>query len=280
MKSIPALLLAHMQGSVTTLCTMWKITLTNGTVKTFTDLDQDVVYGGLTYLASTGYTASAVDSSSQLNPDNMELEGFLQSPTITDADIHSGIWDYAEILVFEVNYVDPTMGANILRSGTLGEVKGGRSKFTVEIRGLMQAYSRTIVRLTTKECNADLGDTRCKIVLSAWTVAGTVSSVATNRTITTTGFTQAAQWFTGGKLTFTSGLNIGLSMEVKQSTGNVLELHEKMPFAIAAGDTFSVYAGCSKRFEEDCRVKFNNVVNFRGFPHLPGHSIYKPGGVT
>lgn len=280
MKAIPAALLAHMQGEVTTLCTMWKVTLTNGTILTFTDLDQDVVYEGRTYLASSGYTASAVDSSSQLNPDNMELEGFLQNPAITDADIHSGTWDYAAILVFEVNYVDPTMGINILRAGTLGEVKGGRSKFTVEIRGLMQAYSRTIVRLTTKECNADLGDTRCKVVLAPWTLTGAVASVSTNRVITTTGFSRPLNWFTGGKLTFTSGLNNGLSMEVKLSNDNTLELHESMPFAIVTGDTFSVYAGCAKRFDEDCRLKFNNVVNFRGFPHLPGHAIYKTGGVA
>jgi hypothetical protein len=38
---------------------------------------------------------------------------------------------------------------------------------------------------------------------------------------------------------------------------------------IAIGDTFVIRAGCDKRLET-CRAKFTNVVNFRGFPHIPG----------
>jgi uncharacterized phage protein (TIGR02218 family) len=30
-----------------------------------------------------------------------------------------------------------------------------------------------------------------------------------------------------------------------------------------------VVAGCDKRLE-NCRDRFANVVNFRGFPHIPG----------
>ena len=69
---------------------------------------------------------------------------------------------------------------------------------------------------------------------------------------------------------WTSGLNIGLSMEVKTYTvGNVL-LQMPMPFEIAAGDAFNIVAGCAKRRFEDCRDKFSNVLNFRGFPDVPG----------
>ncbi len=39
---------------------------------------------------------------------------------------------------------------------------------------------------------------------------------------------------------------------------------------IQVGDTFDVIAGCRKRLTEDCKVKFNNVLNFQGEPHLPG----------
>ena len=36
------------------------------------------------------------------------------------------------------------------------------------------------------------------------------------------------------------------------------------------GDTFSVVAGCDKKFAT-CKAKFANALNFRGFPHLPGN---------
>ena len=45
-----------------------------------------------------------------------------------------------------------------------------------------------------------------------------------------------------------------------------------MPEAIAAGDTFIVTAGCDKRFQT-CHDRFNNVLNFRGFPHIPGNDF-------
>ena len=45
-----------------------------------------------------------------------------------------------------------------------------------------------------------------------------------------------------------------------------------MPEPIAAGDTFDVTAGCDKQFST-CHDKFANVVNFRGFPHIPGNDF-------
>ena len=34
-------------------------------------------------------------------------------------------------------------------------------------------------------------------------------------------------------------------------------------------DAFTVTAGCDKSFRT-CKAKFDNAVNFRGFPHVPG----------
>ena len=50
------------------------------------------------------------------------------------------------------------------------------------------------------------------------------------------------------------------------------ELWQAMPQPIAPGDTFIVTAGCDKRFAT-CRDRFTNVVNFRGFPHIPGNDF-------
>jgi uncharacterized phage protein (TIGR02218 family) len=78
-------------------------------------------------------------------------------------------------------------------------------------------------------------------------------------------------------LTFTSGDNSTLDMEVKKQTfisgsSHKIELFEKMPFAIDVGDTLSITAGCDKLIAT-CKTKFNNIVNFRGFPTIPGPSL-------
>lgn len=51
-----------------------------------------------------------------------------------------------------------------------------------------------------------------------------------------------------------------------------LALWQAMPDPIAAGDTFTVTAGCDKTFAT-CHDRFDNVVNFRGFPHIPGNDF-------
>ncbi len=82
-------------------------------------------------------------------------------------------------------------------------------------------------------------------------------------------------WFTAGKLTFTSGANFGLGIEVKthkNDSGVGLVLWQAMPQPIAAGDGFIVTAGCDKRFST-CGNRFNNTVNFRGFPQIPGNDF-------
>lgn len=40
---------------------------------------------------------------------------------------------------------------------------------------------------------------------------------------------------------------------------------------MASGDVFDVVAGCDKR-KETCAAKFSNLVNFRGFPFMPGEN--------
>jgi uncharacterized phage protein (TIGR02218 family) len=268
--------MAHYAQGTTTLATCWKATLTNGTVVAATSHDQNIALAGVTYQSVAAYTPSDIASASDLSVDNLELEAFLASPHITEADLHSGIWDYAAIEMFEVNYANLSQGRNLLRKGTLGEVKGGQAKFTAELRGLMQAFTRRIVHITTKECTADLGDARCKVDLAPWTVTGTITAVTNNREFADSSRAEPSGWFLGGKITFTSGLNSGLGMEVKASYagGGAIELQEFMPFDVAVGDSYTMYAGCPKRFAEDCRDKFNNTVNFRGFPHLPGSRAY------
>jgi len=50
------------------------------------------------------------------------------------------------------------------------------------------------------------------------------------------------------------------------------DLWQRAPQAIAVGDTFRVTAGCDKTHAA-CRDRFKNILNFRGFPHMPGNDF-------
>lgn len=273
MKTVPSALATHLAGEVTTLCTLWRLTRRDGTVMRFTDHSEDVVLGSETFEASTGYSRSAIAANSALQVDNVDLEGMLDSAAITEDDLRAGIYDFAAVDVLMVNWASPSDGALTLRTGTLGEVSLATGTFTAELRGLAQALQTQIIELITPDCRATFGDARCGYDLSTVTETGTVATVATARRVVTVTLTgaRASGFFSGGLLTWTSGLNNGRAVEVKEHSGSTFTLFLPTGYVIAVGDAFSVSAGCPKTLAA-C-VAFDNVVNFRGFPWVPGNDV-------
>lgn len=273
MKTLSGPLTAHLLQEVTTLATCWKVTLRDATILGFTDHVADLIISGVTYDAATGYTPSAVQTSASLEVDNLELLGGLDETAINATDLIAGKWDFARVEIFQVNYLDLTMGTLPLRSGTLGQVTRNKSMFQAELRGVSQALTQGIGRLHMPGCDADLGDARCGINLATFpdgTVSGSVSTVVSRIAFLDASLLQPADWFAGGLLTFTSGFNNGFAREVKSfGGGGVITLQAAMPFAVAIADTYSMTAGCDKSLAT-CQAKFSNTINFRGFPHLPG----------
>lgn len=166
MKSITTALANHLKEAATTLTTCWKITRMDGEVYTFTELDRDVTVEGLVYKSTGGFNKSAVKSTGTFAVDNMEVNGFLSDDTIPDIELRNGAFDYAEVEIFIVNYMDPGMGTLKLRYGFFGEVKTAPSgMFLVELRGLIQLLTAKVVQTYAPECKADLGDRKCKVML-------------------------------------------------------------------------------------------------------------------
>ncbi len=274
MKDITPALAAHLAGDVTRLASCWKLTRRDAVVLGFTDHDVDIVFGGVTFRAATGFNPSAIQNTGSLSVDNLDVEGMLTSGSITEADILAGLYDFAEIEIFQVNYTDLSQGSLKLKRGWLGEVAHYKQQFIAEVRGLTQRLSQTIGELYSASCRATLGDSRCKVDLSLSTVIGSVTSAVSNLQFLDTTRTEPSGIYSFGTVTFTSGANAGFSMEVKEyvlipSTAGQVSLVLPMPYAIGPGDTYSLTLGCDKTINT-CFARFNNVVNFRGEPLVPG----------
>ncbi len=271
MKPISTALQAHLDGELTTLAYLVKITRVDGVVKGFTTFDQNLVVGGVTYKADGAFTPSALESTSGLATDNLEITGILNSSDITDADIEAGLYDHARVDMYACNWADLTQGAVQLRRGWLGQVGLSGGHYVAELRGLHDLLQRPIGATYTPECRYDLGDGNCTVDIAALTVSGAVTSVTDNATFADYTRSEADQFFNYGKLTWTDGANSGLSMEVKNWDGVnlVFTLWLPLPNAIQVNDAYTVYPGCDKRFNT-CQTKFGNAVNFGGFPYVPG----------
>ncbi len=277
MRAIPPALQAKLDSGVTTLCRCWVITRNDGATQGFTDHDQDVTLDSVTCLAGSGLTGSEVTETLGLAVAGSEMSGALSADTLNEDDLAAGCYDAAGVEIWLTDWSEPSLRV-LLAKGTLGEVKREGLAFTAEVRGLSDRLAQDSGRLYTATCSADLGDGRCKIELAGadFTGTGAVTALSATSTFTASGLDGFADgWFTGGKLTFTSGANAGLGVEVKshgKASVVTLDLWQAMPQPIQGGDAFTVTAGCDKRFAT-CHDKFNNVVNFRGFPHIPGNDF-------
>lgn len=269
MKVIPGALQTLLDSGSATLATIWKVTRTDGTVIGFTDHDTDLVISAVTYQSATGYTRTAIQSTSDLSVDNVELDGLIAASAVSEDDLRGNKYQGAEVRVSVCDYTNPT--PVLLRRGWIGKIPVRDGIYVAEMRGISDRLQQTIGRVYGRECDADFGDARCGIDATA----GAHNATGTVGTVTSDGeFYDAARTETkwiAGKLTWTSGDNDGVSIEVKGADGaGNIELWMAMPKPIAIGDTYAIRAGCQKRRVEDCITLYNNAVNFRGFDTIPG----------
>ena len=276
MKAVSSELAAHLEGDVLTLATCWRLARSDGVVFRATDHDGDLAVEGEIYRARAGYSRTAVASEAGLAVGNVDLEGVLDDAGLDADALRAGLYDGAEVRIFVVNWQDPSQGILRLRRGWLGEVMlSSEGQWRTELRGMSQVLAQRLIEPYTPDCRADLGDARCGVEIGdpQWTRPGLVTAP-----LDALSFTAAIDitdkpddWFAGGVIRFTSGQNSGRAIEVRGSdlaTGDLV-LSFPPPFPVGTGDAFEIYPGCDKRLST-CITRFDNVLNFRGDPFVPG----------
>jgi uncharacterized phage protein (TIGR02218 family) len=278
MKIIPPALQDKLDAGVTTLCRCWVVTRNDGVTQGFTDHDEDVVVNGVTCRAATGLVSSEATQQLGLAVTGSEIFGALNDASLSESDLAAGRYDAAAIEIWLVDWSEPALKVRLAK-GVLGEVRRAGNSFGAEVRGLAHRLNEESGRRFSASCSADLGDARCAIDLNgpAFRGEGAISAVTGTSSFKASGLDAFADgWFSRGRLTFISGANDSISVEVKTHRvgleGAVIELWQAMPEPLVNGAAFVVTAGCDKRFDT-CVAKFDNAVNFRGFPHIPGNDF-------
>jgi uncharacterized phage protein (TIGR02218 family) len=278
MKSFSPALAAHLASGATTLCSCWRIKRADNVVLGFTDHDRTISFGGVDHEPDSGLDGSSAVSHAGLQVGGLDITGAFSSDRITESDLEAGLYDDARVEAWLVNWAAPSE-RHLMRVGSIGEVRRAGSAFTAEVRSLSHALDQERGRIFRATCDADLGDARCTVNLASpdWTASAIVSETdGSARIRASVPGSRPTGFFDQGTLTFASGANSGGKTEVlrhvRDSAGDHVELWQPMAKPIEAGDAFTITAGCDKHFST-CRDRFDNVVHFRGFPHMPGNDF-------
>ncbi|MGD9545202.1 MAG: DUF2163 domain-containing protein [Methylocystis sp.] len=275
MLSLSPSMQAKLDHRATTFCHCWRISRHDAAVMGFTDHDRDLTFNGVTFRANTGLSASQVESSVGFAPGAGDAAGALSDESLTEVDLLNGLYDGASVETWLVDWSE-VADRVLLDVATIGEVRRGETAFSAELRSSAHLFDQQQGRAFQRSCSADLGDARCgfDLMTPGFHATGVVVAFAGGVLDVDLSESFDGGFFAGGALTFASGANEGARCTLKSHLQDDLRARVTLwtppGGAVLAGDAVLVTAGCDKS-PTSCRLKFANIVNFRGFPHMPGN---------
>jgi uncharacterized phage protein (TIGR02218 family) len=282
---VVSLALYSSQPCVTGRAQCWRIARVDGTVFAYTTHDQPITSMGTTFIPCDSLRASASGQSASVNKvgaGDIEAVGLISDDGLTEEDLYGGLFDGATVEVFEIDWNNPTAVKRLTRGVVASVEHGGAAyKLTVTTPGL-RLSQKPLLTTYSPACRHVFGDSNCGIALGPLTVTGSATTTYARESVNQLSFrrfadstrAEATDYFNGGVITWTSGLNTGVKSEVKAFDATVFELWDILPNEIALTDAYSLTPGCPKTVLA-CKTKWasSNIVNFGGFPAMPGTDI-------
>lgn len=258
-----------LDGELTSLALCWRLERQDGAGIALTSHDEPLTIGETEFDPVPGMTPAAVSRALGLEPHSAEVAGGVSSAALSEEDLALGRWDGAAVRLTIADWTGADQQPLQLLAGELGSVNVSRDAFSAELQGAAAALNAPVCPATSAECRAEFGDKRCRVDLAGRTMRANV--VECSGTMLTLDVAVDEQ-FVMGRLRFVNGANCGRSALIMSAGGNLLELREQPRGAVLGGCAVELREGCDKRFTT-CVSRFENAVNFRGEPHLPGNDL-------
>lgn len=282
MKTIPLALMTALAKPGRSTCFLIKAVCKDGTVMGFTSLDANV-------RLNDGIHEVVYSSRQQMQPQNMQqdinytvdntnLLGWFDEEL--EKLVVSGKMDLAELTIYRCTYQVLSNGVEVVAYGNVGEVdfaENARGKRKIEFRSLMQQLKQVVNEMYSLTCRAQFGDERCKMPF-VWETATVVDVDDPHLIFTLDGVDQDDEWFDFGVIEFTSGDNVGATLEVETwKTSGLTTLSFVTPYPVQVGDELRIRRDCGKTFT-DCK-NYDNVINMRAEHLTPveNSSLMIPG---
>lgn len=259
----------HLKTGATTIARAWDVTCQNGKVLAFTDHDRDLSFDGKTYLASSALSASDVEARLGLETDNGAVAGALQNAAISEDDILNGVFDDADIKSWIVNWSDVSQ-REITFAGFIGTIEISDGQFTAELRSNSERLNQPLGRRYLRNCAVELGSAPCGVDLNdpSFFATAEILDVSFPDVSLSLDGEFAADWFLEGVAEI-DGRPWRIVRDTIDAGSRRISIPDFRGSGLSVGDQITLRAGCDKR-AETCRAKFDNMLNFQGFPFIPG----------
>lgn len=260
--------MSQSHSDLTTAAFNWIIQRPDGAGFATTSHDKPQQFGSMFLEADMDLQPSDLVLSDRMYGSRLELGGGLGSPALSTGDLIAGRWNGSTVKFLASDWRQDVEAVPIC-SGELGKVVVQGSELSMSVDVLPTATRRPPCIQTSPECRAVLGDRQCRIDMRKR--RGRVCIVASNANEMTVDASDTAS-YAMGRLRWISGANCGAEQIILSADGDTLLLQEIPEFAVMAGDRAIVREGCDGR-RTTCAERFENILNFRGEPDLPGSEI-------
>ena len=233
--------------------------IATGQVLTYGSLDVPVLWNGYTYAANS-LLVSGLKYKCQtgVEPDKQTITiSAWQGMTIGGAPflqaIQQGMLDGAEIQrerAFFTSFAGASLLSPLAPIGTVILFKGrvtsvdkvGRSSASVTVESDLTLLKIQMPwKFFSTNCVWQLYSPGCGLTRATYTFSGAVGAGSTASVIN---WASASLNFQQGSVTFTSGVNEGITANIKAASSNALTLLYPLPAAPSTGDTFTAVWGC------------------------------------
>lgn len=274
MKTASTALIELLQTNEFIMADLYTFTLRDGTNYRFTNYDTNLTWNGNTFLKKGLLIhRSGVSLVTGVQVDNLDItinaddSNFYNNVNFFQLLANGGL-DGATLELKRLFFTDPLtpVGDVWIFSGRVSEVSTSRFEAQITINSDLELLNIQMPKnLYQPSCIHAVYDSGCAASKSY--VSAMALSDSTNRIINAQ-ISQEAGWFNEGIIEFLSGANAGVTRTIKTHTTNRIEVTLTLPNIVQVGDTFRLLAGCDRTMAT-CKAKFNNLLNYRGYPYLP-----------
>lgn len=263
---------AWLAQSVVTVAYGWRLERKDGVTLGFTSHDKNIVIDGLLLRASPGLIPASITQSSGLVTSGVDINGILSSDAIRADDLEMGRWNGASLSVFLFDWTQPSAGTRLLAAGELGAIRLRGFEFETELLGPAARLDRPIVPFTSPTCRARFCDGQCQLNQARYEYRRAIAGVTDDILYFSDMLPGLTNGFARGVLRRISGKACGTRHDILASGADWIRLVFPVVEPFASGDKVILVEGCDRRLET-CATRFNNSLNFRGEPHLPGNDL-------